>query len=931
MLFQIPVFAEDDEEAENIILYGDFEDEEEALKYYTGGVIDPAAAYEGHNGMQVSNPYGETGFNLTTHILEYEPEFTLNAGEFYTLSFYVCNPMADEDSEVEAYAYLSESSILSVSVSSIPADWSFVSVSFMAQETKDYTLSLVLYGGDEYVGFFIDSLTLIVSEKYPVYASLDGNTTVFVPEEGALSYRYSLNVHDEDGDVINIFINDYDITAENLPEGVEFDSETTTLLVYPTAPSDAEFTLICSADVGIELKESSLTITTTRNLLLNPSFESDEEYWESDFEMEYSGGMLNLYAEEVGDYGRYVSIRYTEQLILREGLMYVFRADVKSEDDYPASSVYIVNSSFAASGFAEINITGIGGGEWSNVFSAFTVDQTGVYELTLYLYAPSERPIYLDNVWLGVEDAEASSISIHAPGNICRPSSSVTLPCYALVHDQLGRVMETIDVEMSPESEKVRVSNGSITVTSSAPCRDYYISASYGDLEAEITVTVSDDAVGDGGFEEKAANEWWAASDGAYFDIVDTDDNNYGYVASADNTCLLINNSYMELLSDEYYVFSASAALSANSVTITAFIADAFSDDYIPLVQFDALTETTEAFMVDETVVGRLVLYIESDSPIAVLLDDIAIFEAELAVSNVEITYDDVLYGTYDYMNNMTSSDEADISSYVWYIASDEDFSDEMIVAENQIYLDVTPEMLGKYVALEVIPICSVTGLSGDAVRSEPIRITSALLQSEDNNEVDVTNSVEPISLQTAFVAPFDDTSGHWAEQQIATLYASGVVSGRGDNLFSPDESVTRAEFTAMVARAFSLSPVEYDNTFTDVSPDDWHSGIIAAAVEAKLVYGVGDNLFVPDEYITREQMAVIIYRAYLAAGGEVPTSAKNDYYDSPQISSWAEISIDSTTELGIFYGNDMNLFEPRKNATRAEAAAVICRTLELF
>lgn len=68
----------------------------------------------------------------------------------------------------------------------------------------------------------------------------------------------------------------------------------------------------------------------------------------------------------------------------------------------------------------------------------------------------------------------------------------------------------------------------------------------------------------------------------------------------------------------------------------------------------------------------------------------------------------------------------------------------------------------------------------------------------------------------------FSDIGSHWAKDYIKELYAEGIVNGVGENCFEPDKKVTRAEFLAMIFRTQQGFKKEYDNTFSDVSPDAW-------------------------------------------------------------------------------------------------------------
>ncbi len=921
----VPVFSAN--EPSNAILTEGFESDA-SFELWQGATRDAGGAYEGEWGIHVANPYGDGTTGVFGHILEYGDYLTLEEGKFYTFSAFVVNPAADSESEGEASAYIGrQGSELFIDISSVGYEWSMVTASFMATETVNVPLVITLSGGDEDIGFFMDNITVAPETRVPEYTVLEGPDSVFIPETGVAHYRYNLVTYDKDDIPINILIHNPQFVLEPECEGVEFFPDEGILCVSSQAENNQSFTLTCTSTV-LGIKEVSKQITTTKNILTNTA---DELLWECNGDMDYSDGTLSLFADERGDFGYYTSITYSKQLLLIEGNMYVFRADVKSDDDFRSSSVYISNLSFAQSGYAEINITGIGGEE-SNVTSAFLIENTGLYDLTLNFYANTPRPIYVENIYLGIEEEAPASISIHAPGHIQTPSEMTALPCYALVRNQLGDIMDMheCDIAISPEGDGVYLEDGNIIVMHDAKPRDYEITATFEDIQTTHTITVSDNAIGDGGFEEKEPNEWWTSSEGSFFSIIDYDADKSGYVYSPDPSCIIINNSYMEILEGEYYVYTA--AESFGSGQVTAFIADAETGEYIPFAQYDPTQEVRVPFSLDRTVLGRLVLYIESDTSVGLIIDDISIVPADLTVSEVSVTggdYGDFIRGSYVYLNNMTDAADADISTTRWYISSSIDGHYAPIGIPNQDYLEFTPDMAGQYIVYEVTPICAYSGLVGESVRSIPLEIASA-----DTSDKDTPNAVTqmaPVELESIKEHPFTDITAHWAEGIIASLTNAGIVSGRTPTKFVPDYYVTRAEFTAMVARAFSLVPVAYSGKFEDVSPSSWYAGWIEAAYTRGIIQGMDEKTFAPDERITREQMASIITRAYLMADGPLPYELEMSYYDTFLISPWAYDSVKLATNLNLFTGDNMNLFRPTDYATRAEAAAVIYRTLKSF
>ena len=105
----------------------------------------------------------------------------------------------------------------------------------------------------------------------------------------------------------------------------------------------------------------------------------------------------------------------------------------------------------------------------------------------------------------------------------------------------------------------------------------------------------------------------------------------------------------------------------------------------------------------------------------------------------------------------------------------------------------------------------------------------------------------------------FSDLSkAAWARSSIEALAARGIAAGRGDNLFMPGESVTRAEFLAMLLNAFDLTDENADCTFKDVNDGKWYYNAIATAQKLGIVQGKTDGTFGVNDAITRQDMAVM-------------------------------------------------------------------------
>lgn len=164
-----------------------------------------------------------------------------------------------------------------------------------------------------------------------------------------------------------------------------------------------------------------------------------------------------------------------------------------------------------------------------------------------------------------------------------------------------------------------------------------------------------------------------------------------------------------------------------------------------------------------------------------------------------------------------------------------------------------------------------------------------------------------------------------WAHEAIGYLSSKGVIAGRGQGIFDPYASTTRAEFIKMIAVAFGFGEGTYNGCFTDVSASDWYAPYVASAQTAGIATGTEDGRFLPGELITRQDMAVLLYRAKNMAPSQ---NEKDVFYDSYSISDYAKSAVFAMYEKGIALGTGDGNFAPLRNATRAEAAQMIYKVI---
>lgn len=194
------------------------------------------------------------------------------------------------------------------------------------------------------------------------------------------------------------------------------------------------------------------------------------------------------------------------------------------------------------------------------------------------------------------------------------------------------------------------------------------------------------------------------------------------------------------------------------------------------------------------------------------------------------------------------------------------------------------------------------------------------------NREVKADNTVKnDDSKNTPEDIEFSDmNSSHWAYSYVLRMVQSGIINGYEDNTFRPDGSITRAEFSKLVIKAFNIMSDKHAE-FADVPQNSWYYEYVSALAGCGIVNGVSDTEFAPEAVITRQDMAVMIYRAMKFTGySEKQIETEVSFNDSADIAGYAKEAVTYLGGLGIINGTDSNRFAPNDNATRAEAAKIL-------
>lgn len=184
-----------------------------------------------------------------------------------------------------------------------------------------------------------------------------------------------------------------------------------------------------------------------------------------------------------------------------------------------------------------------------------------------------------------------------------------------------------------------------------------------------------------------------------------------------------------------------------------------------------------------------------------------------------------------------------------------------------------------------------------------------------------------------------DDISGHYFEKDIRILIAKDIFGGYGPGVYKPNKTVTRAEFAALVVRTLELQSVQASEfsvasvaepLFKDVKPGEWYFAAVDAAVKAGIVGGYPDNTFLPNNEISRQEMAAMIMRA-LSTRSVYSQPATLDFKDVDKINPIFTDAVQRLVFLGIMSGYADQTFGPKTKTTRGQTAAVLNRMINVL
>ena len=186
--------------------------------------------------------------------------------------------------------------------------------------------------------------------------------------------------------------------------------------------------------------------------------------------------------------------------------------------------------------------------------------------------------------------------------------------------------------------------------------------------------------------------------------------------------------------------------------------------------------------------------------------------------------------------------------------------------------------------------------------------------------------AVAPMSAMAAWANPFKDVQpGAWYYGAVEYAITKGLFSGTAPDEFSPNDNITRGMFVKVLGSAAGLDTTGYTSSqFKDVPSNAYYAPYVAWAAEVGVVNGTSATTFSPENYITREDMATMLYKYARAYGYDTSYEEAKllDFPDSNKISSYAQVPMAWAVTHGVLAGSDGYL-DPKGYATRAQTAQI--------
>jgi len=197
-------------------------------------------------------------------------------------------------------------------------------------------------------------------------------------------------------------------------------------------------------------------------------------------------------------------------------------------------------------------------------------------------------------------------------------------------------------------------------------------------------------------------------------------------------------------------------------------------------------------------------------------------------------------------------------------------------------------------------------------------------------NEEEQTVSARIKSLRVGFIPVvnkvlYEDLHDYmWAKEFIEEAAAKGILAGKSEGVYAPDENITRAEFVTLLINTLNLELVDKINTFDDIKSSEWYYEYVISADYYGLISGGEENKFLPEETITRQDIVVMVGKALEKFNIPEIEEVEYNFVDEDEIDEYAVPYLEKCLNQNLVSGYEDGTFRPEAYAKRAEAAVII-------
>jgi len=186
---------------------------------------------------------------------------------------------------------------------------------------------------------------------------------------------------------------------------------------------------------------------------------------------------------------------------------------------------------------------------------------------------------------------------------------------------------------------------------------------------------------------------------------------------------------------------------------------------------------------------------------------------------------------------------------------------------------------------------------------------------------------------ESVYLHPFEDvTLTDWHVSSVDKIMNAELMTGTGETYFSPGENMNRAMLVTVLHRLTGLPDTEYRHTFTDVVDSAYYHAAVCWGTQTGIINGYSSTNFAPNDFVTREQIAALLYRysEYLGVSTERSGGANlSAFTDGDEVSPYAEEAVSWAVDNELLTGYENGSLSPKGLATRAEVATILMRFIE--